>query len=266
MKRILINALFLLIIFITGCGQQAVVLHKQDSCLYKNFTVALSKKVKSLNITMDSGKLQIYCWNKPEISCEVKHTVRDKKTAEQLQQLLKKFSIKTGIKNNICHISVDYNGSIKNTDVFASEIKLTIPQQINSIDLTQEQGDFIMEDKFEGNIHAKMRTVNSELKALYGSLSVDCQKGNVRLDSGKLTGDSDVKTETGNIYIKTECADRSDYSFQTGTGNIELAFPATAGIKLDALGTISHNQFTGSEGDIKVIANTKIGKISVNGY
>lgn len=267
MKRLTKYILFLIItILFTGCGQQAVTLHKQDSYQYKNSTIELNKKVKSLNISVDSGKLQIFCWDKPEISCEIKHTVRDKKTDEQLQKLLNKFSVKSTVKDNTFYISVDYGGKIKNSNDILSEIKLTIPRRINSIELVQQQGSFVVEDKFEGSIKAELEAASAEIKALYGSMSVRCENGNVRLNSGRLTGASEVKIENGNIYIKAECEDKSVYSFETGTGNIELTFPVTAAISLDTEGTISHNQFTGSEGDIKVRANTKFGKMSINGY
>ncbi len=267
MKRLTIYILFLLTaILFTGCGRQAVTPHKQSSYQYKNSTIELNKKVKSLDISVDSGELRIFCWDKPEISCEIKHTVRDKKTDEQLQKLLNKFSVKSTVEDNTCHISVDYDGNIKNSNDIFSEIKLTIPRRINSIELVQEQGSFVVEDKFEGSIKAKLEAASAEIKVLYGSMSVHCENGNVRLNSGRLTGASDVKIEKGNIYVKAECQSKSVYSFETVTGNIDLTFPVTSAISLDAVGTISHNQFTGSEGDIKVKSSTKFGKLSINGY
>ncbi len=267
MKRLTVYFLFLFItILLAGCGRQAVALHKQGTYQYKNSTIELSKKVRKLDISVDSGKLQIFCWDKPEITCEIKHTVRDKKTDEQLQKLLNKFSVKSTVKDNICYISVDYDGNIKNSNDIFSEVKLTIPRRINSIELVQEQGSLVVEDKFEGSIKAELEAASAEIKALYGSMLIHCENGNFRLNSGRLTRASEVKIEKGNIYVKAECEGKSTHSFETRTGNIELTFPVTAAISLDTAGTISHNQFTGSEGDIKVNASTKFGKLSINGY
>lgn len=263
--RRLIFVIFILAFLITGCEQRAVTLHKQDSFQFKNSKIELTKKVRSLDITVDSGKLQVYCWDMPFISCELKQTVRDNKTEDELEKLLDKFSVETEIKDNTCFISVNYNKRIDNPDDILSEIKLTIPRRINQIKLEQDQGSFIVEDKFQGSITANIRKGNTELKALYGNVNLNCTKGNFRLGSGKLTG-SNIKIESGNISLKAECQNKSDYIFETETGNIELCFPVQSDICIDAFGTVSHNQFTGVDGGTTIKASTKIGKISVNGY
>ena len=168
-------------------------------------------------------------------------------------------------QDNTCYISANYNKRIDNPDDILSEIKLTIPRRINVIKLEQDQGSFIVEDKFEGSITANIRKGNTELKALYGNVNLNCTRGNFRLGSGKLTG-SNIKIESGNISLKAQCQNKSDYIFETETGNIELYFPVQSDICIDAFGTVSHNQFAGVDGNTTIKASTKIGKISVNGY
>ncbi|MDF2988688.1 MAG: hypothetical protein K0R50_4198 [Eubacterium sp.] len=258
--------LLILTILITGCGQQSDELHKQSVFQYKNSTLELTKKVKTLSIKVDSANLQIYCWDNPEIKYEIKHTVRDKKSDEQLEKLLEKFSIETNVKDNVCTIIVNYNGKIKNTQDILSQIKLTIPRRIKSMIITQEQGIFTVEDKYEGNINAELNSVNSEIKSMCGVLVLKCKNGNARLNSGELSNGSEVNVETGNIYIKAQCKDMSKYLFKTDTGNVDLTFPVASNIKLDLFGTITNNQFTGMDGSIDIIASTNIGKISVDGY
>ncbi len=266
MKRILIYISIIFTILISGCGQQSVAIHKQGSYQFGNLQIKLTKEVRTLKVSIDSGTLQIYCWDKPVINVKTKHTVRDNKTVEQLQKLLENFKVETSIKEGTCHIAVNYSGNIKNPKDVLSEIELTIPRRINSLEISQEQGNFIMQDFFEGNINASLNAVSTEIKSLSGGLVLHCSKGNVHLNSGKLTGGSEIKVDAGNLYIKTECQKKCNYSFETETGNIELAFPKAAGLTLDVFGTIAHNQFTGSEGDINVKVSSKFGKISINGY
>ncbi len=266
MKRILICISIIFTILISGCGQQSVTIHKQGSYQFGNSQIKLTKEVRTLNVSIDSGTLQIYCWDKPDISVKTKHTVRDNKTVEQLQKLLENFKVDTRIEEGTCYIDVNYSGNIKNSKDVLSEIELTIPRRINSLEISQDQGDFILQDFFEGNINATLKAVNTEIKSLSGGLILHCVKGNVHLNSGKLAGGSQVKVDAGNLYIKTECQKKCDYSFETETGNIDLTFPKAAGLALDIYGTISHNQFTGSEGDINVKVSSKFGKISINAY
>jgi len=266
MKRFFTLLLIGISILISGCGGQAETAHRQDSIKYDNSTLELTKKIKTLNISVDSGKLQIFCWDNPNISSEIKYTARAHKSQEQLQKLLGRFTLEAGIKDSTCNIYVKYNGKIKNSEDVYSDIKLTIPRWIKDIKLEQSRGSFILEDKYEGNIQARLDSVNTEIRALYGALSLECGKGNVRLDSGRLSDGSAVRLQSGNIYIKNECGSKAGYSFETGTGNINLNFPAAGSICLNAVGTIANNQFTGLEGDIMVNAEAKIGKISVNGY
>lgn len=265
MKRILVYISFIFAILISGCGQQSDSIHKHSSYRLGNSEIELTKKVRTLKVSIDSGILQIYCWDKPNISVKTKHTVRDNKTEEQLQKLLEKFNVETSVNEGICYISVNYSGKIKNSKDILSEIELIIPRRINSLEISQDKGNFIVQDYFEGNINASLNTVNTEIKSLCGGLIIHCKKGNVHLNSGKLAGGSEIKVDAGNLYIKTECQRKSNYSFETETGNIELTFPKATELTLDAFGTISHNQFTGSEGDINVKAISKLGKISVNG-
>ncbi len=267
MKRLIAFMLFIILIFlISGCGGKAATVHKAQASQYKNSSVELPKEVKSININIDSGSLQIFCWDKQEIKFEVKHTARDNRTDEELEKLLKRYSIDSGIKDGTFVLSVDYDGKIKNPKDFFSDVKLTVPRKIKNIALTQDTGDFTLEDRFQGNITAELGSVNSEIKDMEGKLDLKCRKGNVRLNSGKLSDGSGVAVNSGNIYVKTECHNMSKYSFQTQTGNVELNFPVSSAILLDAFGSVQNNQFEGVDGDILINAGTKAGKISVNGY
>lgn len=258
--------LIILILSISGCGSGAAAVHKAQASQYKNFSADIAKNIKSMDINIDSGNLQVFCWDKQEIKFEVKHTLRDTKTADELEKLLKKYSIHTETKANTFIFSVTYNGKIKNPDDFFSDVKLTIPRRIKDIVLIQDNGNFTLEDRFSGNITSEMDSVNSEIKDMEGKLILKCREGNLRFDSGKLLNGSDVNINSGNIYVKAECRNLSEYSFQTQKGNVDLSFPVSSGILLDAFGTVLNNQFSGVDGDIKVKVRTKIGKISVNGY
>lgn len=268
MKRIILYILILLIIIpiISGCGSKETELAKHQAFAYKNSTVKVTKDVKTIDINIDSGNLKIFSWDKEEIKYEAKHIVRDNKTDDQLDNMLKKYSIVSDVKDKIYKISVGYDGKITNAQDFVTDIELTIPRYIKKINISQQLGSIIVEDKIEGDIVAKLDSASTEIKSINGQLVLKGDSGNVRVNSGKLTNNSSIDISAGNIFVKAECQEQSKYSFQTVKGNIELIFPIDSNILIDSFGTVKNNQFTGVEGNINIKASTKMGKISVNGY
>lgn len=267
MSRLNCYIIIILALILTGCGSdKATVIPKHGASQYKNSTIEITKGIDTININVDSGNLQIYCGDKKEIGFEVKHTIIDNKTNEELEKLLKKFSITSNEKKNTLFFNVDYKDKIKGTQSIFTDIKLTISRRIKKINLTQQFGSLTIEDKYEGNIAANLESVNSEIKAMEGQLVFECDKGNIRLNSGKLLNGSLVHISEGNITVKAECFEQSTYSFKTVKGNIDLNFPVSSSILLESFGTVKNNQFTGIQGNIEIVTSTKMGKISVNGY
>jgi len=266
MKRISLLIFVILIILFAGCGNKETTDVKHEVCKYNNSSINLAKGTYYVNINIDSANLQIYCWDKKEIKYEVKHIIRDNKPIEELGELLNKYSIKSETKENTLFFSVNYDGKIKNSEDIYSDVKLTIPRKIKTVNITQQLGNLIVEDKYTGNIDAELDSVNSEIKSLKGQLLLECNKGNLRLNSGRLSRNSSVKINKGNIYIKAQCQEQSQYSFETETGNIELNLPIDSNILLQSFGRVKYNQFTGIEGDIHIETSAKTGEISVNGY
>ncbi len=266
MRRIFPFIIFILLIFITGCGDKSPAVSKSEAFKYNDSSIDLSRETKTLNITIDSGNLQIYCWDKKNIESEVKHIVRDNKEREELEELLNKYSIKAEEKEGTLHLIVDYDGRIKNFQDVYSDLKLTIPKQIKKINIFQKNGSLILNDKFEGNIEAKLESVNTEIKSMKGQLLYECVNGNLRFNSGKLSDQSLIDISSGNIYLKAECQEKSKYSFNTENGNIDLYFPIDSKVSIESSGTVTNNQFNGVEGNIEIEVATIMGKISVNGY
>ncbi|AEY65730.1 hypothetical protein [Clostridium sp. BNL1100] len=266
MKRIPLCLVMAAFIILSSCGSDNTVFPKHSTYSYNNGSVKVNKSIKTLNINIDSGNLQIYCWDNDEIKYEAKHVVRGNKSDEALQKLLKKYSIKSSQKEKTTFITVSYAGKIKKPQDFYSEIKLTVPRTIKNISIKQDVGSILIEDKFEGDITGDVDSANTEIKAMNGKLIWKCDTGNFRLDSGKLLRDSTINITAGNISSNAECQDNSQYVFKTGAGNVELSFPKDSDVTVDSYGTLQNNQFTGIDGSIKIKASTDMGKISINGY
>ena len=266
MKRIILYILLFLLIIVSGCVEEKAVIPKHGASMYDDLSINLSKTTKTLDLSIDSGNLQIYCWDKKVVKVEAKHTIRDSKTNEELEELLKKYTIIPEEKDNTLFFKVEYDGTIENPQDIYTDIKLTIPKQINVLNISHQFGSIIIRDRFEGDIIADLDYVNSEIKSFKGQLIYECDNGNLRVNSGKLSNQSYVDINSGNIYIKAQCPEKSKYFFKTRAGNIDLYFPVDSNIKLNSTGTVNNNQFVENEGDIEVEAFAKMGNISLNGY
>lgn len=266
MKHISLYILIFCMFLVGGCGDKDIVTIKHGVSQYKNSTIEINKAINDVDITIDSGKLKIYLWDKMEIKFVAKHTIRGSKTIEELEKQLDRYSIMSEKQGKVFLFKVDYKGKIIDPQDIYTDIELTIPRRIKKINISEQFGSLTVEDKFEGDIVAKLDSVNSEIKMLKGKLVYEGKSGNLRLNSGRLLNGSCVEINSGNIYIKTECQEKSKYLFQTETGNIELNFPISSKVLLESFGTVQNNQFAGMEGNIEVKTSTNMGKISVNGY
>lgn len=266
MKRNILFVVIILLIFVCGCGDKYKAISKHAATTYKNSSFEIARGVNTLNINLDSGNLQIYCWDNKEIQMELKHAVVDFKTIEGLEKLLKEFDVTNEERKNAFMLSVEYRNKIAKNQNIYSDLKITIPKRIKNLNITQKSGSLAIEDKYEGNLTAQLDEVNSEIKSMKGQLKLKCKNGNVRLNSGKLQNRSYADVDAGNIFIKTECQQKSNYLFKTNAGNVDLNFPVSSDILVQSLGTILNNQFSGMEGTIKIETSTKMGKISVNRY
>lgn len=266
MKRIIIYILIFLIIITCGCADKKTVIPKHGTSIYNDSSINLSRDTKTLDINIDSGNLQVFCWDKKNIKVETKHTVRDNKTNEELEELLKKYTLVSKEKENTLFFTDAYDGTIKDPQDIYSDIKLTIPKKIKILKISQKYGSIIIRDKFEGDIEANLDYVNSEIKSLKGQLLYKCEDGNLRVSSSSLLGNSSVNINSGNIYVKAQCQKKSNYSFKTKNGNIELLFPTNSNIKLNNTGIVKKNAFQETDGDINVEADAVIGEISIDMY
>jgi hypothetical protein len=214
-----------MLILFTGCEGDNTAIPKHGASMYDDSSVVLNRGTKTLDITIDSGYLQIYCWDKKNIKLETKHNIRGNKTDEELEELLKNYSIMSKEEDSTLFFTVDYDGTIKKPQDIYTDIKLTIPKQIKKLNISQQYGKIIIRDKFEGNIEADLDYVNSEIKSLKGQLLYECDNGNLRLNSAKLLNQSFANINSGNIFVKAKCQEKSNYSFKTKSGNIDTGFP-----------------------------------------
>lgn len=249
-----------------GCSSQQEVFPKHSVYKYGDKSIEITKEIKSINLTIDSGNVQIYCWDKNEIRYEAKHTARGNKTEESLQKLLRRYRITAQKIDSELKLNIAYDGKINNAQDFYTDLKVTIPRRVKTLDIHQQIGTLRVEDKIEGQLLLKMDSVNCEIGDLKGLIKVNNESGNVRLNSGKIADGSTIDVKIGNIYIKAECENESKYSFATDVGNIELNFPVSSTISLKSYGSVEHNQFAGIDGNIHIDTSTRMGKITVNGY
>ena len=255
----------LIIVCTTACSQENEKLSKQETTDYKSDVIKLDRGTSTLNIELDTSNLQIFTSDNKVISYDVKYVIRAAKSTEERKKMLDKFKQECTQSNSNVNFSLNYSGRRKSMDIF-TEVKLNIPRQITQLNINQKSGTLKLKDRFIGALVVDSDNINSEINELDGLIKYTGNSGNVRVDCAKLYGETNIALYKGNISFKGSVKKGAPYSFKTDKGNINLNFPLDSDIEINSYGTVSHNQFSGKKGEVKVDVSTKMGQISIDGY
>ena len=255
----------ILIVCTTACSQENEKITKQEATSYKSDVLKLDKGTSTLNIELDTSNLQIFASESKEISYDVKYVVRAAKKTDEINKMLDKFELQCDQKNKVVNFSVKYSGRSNKKDIF-TQVILKIPSQITQLNISHKNGELRLNDRFIGALVVDSDSVNCEINELDGLIDYTGESGGIRVDCAKLYGESNIALHEGNIYFKGDVKKGVAYSFLTDKGNISLNFPLDADLDINSYGTVSHNQFSGKKGEVKVKVAAKIGQIKIDGY
>ena len=256
----------LIIVCTTACSQENEKLSKQETTDYKSDVIKLDRGTSTLNIDLDTSNIQIYASSESKVlSYEIKYVVRAAKSTDERKKMLGNFKQECTQNNRNVNFSLNYYGRSKSMDIF-TEIKLNIPRQITQLNVKQKSGTLKLNDRFIGALVVDSDDLNSEINELEGLINYTGNSGNVRVDCAKLYGETNITLNKGNISFKGSVKKGAPYRFETDKGNINLNFPLDADLEINSYGTVSHNQFSGKKGEVKVDVSTKMGQISIDGY
>ncbi|HEX3029952.1 MAG TPA: hypothetical protein VHT34_11770 [Clostridia bacterium] len=262
--RIAASVILISMFLITGCSEVEIG-PKRQATEYSEKLFELDKSLE-LSFESDSGNIEFYSWGKKQIKFEITKLIRGIGTTEELQDKLANFVIQTSSKDSSIYFSSRYKGRINNPADKSTDVKIYLPKKVKSISLALDVGKVNFYDDIACNLDIKMDMANIDINRFEGKINLKGDMGNLRIGGGRLSGESTVDVNMGNIDIKSIYDVNGNSSFSTKLGNILLQFSKKSRISIESIGDLKQNDFINSKYLSKVRVESGMGKIEIKEY
>jgi hypothetical protein len=260
----------LLFILLTSCTNEGSLdLGPKKEVSSYSSKVYKAQKNSNLDVYCDFGNVYIYCWDNDEIKFDVKKKVRGIGDKSKLEKKLNDFKIETESSNNFTSFSSKYEGKIKDAVDKSIDVNIYVPRIMGDIYMKLDTGIIKINDNIKCNLKTDVNMANTEIAGLEGKVHVLAQMGNIRINSGKILKESNIKLGQGNINIKADFNDVGNGQLETGVGNIELQVERNSRVEFETVGDVEINEFKDAIREVttgKIKLNTSMGKISIRKY
>ncbi len=220
----------------------------------------------ALNLSCDSGNIEVYAWESSEIKFEVTKRVRGVLKKEVLSEKLKNFDIEINKDESKIFFRSEYVGKDKNPIDRSIDLIIYLPKSVDVLNLKLDIGNIKFHDDLKGILNADINMANMEINKFDGVVNIKGDVGNVRISNGKIEGESSIIKNIGSISVKAEFKEEGKYLFKTGTGNIDLILPDNSQIAFESIGELEINEFSDSDYPTKAHVETSMGKIAIKKY
>ncbi|HHW30864.1 MAG TPA: hypothetical protein GXX20_04195 [Clostridiaceae bacterium] len=264
--RVIIPLLAAIALFVSGCGSDNVVLGpKRGVEEYIEDTIPV-KGLANLDVSIESGNLEVYTWDKDEVKLEITKRIRGQEDEEALKKKLGDFSIDINKDENVVSVQAAYKGSTKNPVDISTDIRMYIPKKAASFDCNVKVGQIKFFDDIRCNLNFLIDRANVSINRMIGKLSLNADMCDLKVSEGRMLEGSNVKINMGNIYVKSEFGDEGTYFFDTGMGSLEVNLPDGSPVTIECVGSLEVNEFPETGHDTKVSLRSGMGKIAVRKY
>lgn len=254
MKNILLGT-------ILGAG---LVMPIKAADVENNITTFPAKGIAGVDIRTNSALIYVEGSNNADIRveqlpdnarvCDVTMKVADGRLLLQALDKAGKFkNVKTGFRVQL-PAGIPVNARANSNDVTLLNLAAHVEARTNS-------GDLLLRE-ITGAIEAKTNSGDMQLRDIKGPVDAKTTSGDIKLEN--LSGSLSVITDSGNIEGNIKAPEKA-VILKTTSGDIEVTFPETAQIAVDA-GTTSgkaKTDFPGKTG-LPVTARTVSGDILIN--
>jgi hypothetical protein len=262
-QRIFVACLFWCILLFSGCASEKATLESKREVSGYSTQMKMLDQPFTLELSNQSGNIQIYVWNKKEICFEITKKIVGVEEEETLKKKLENFKVKLSQERGNVVFTTNYQGSLKGIVDKSCDLVVYIPKKIDGIHCKLDSGSIKIRDKIKCNLNLEMNRVNVETDLFQGKINVLGNCGNVCIQNGELTNGSSVKLNRGNIEMKGGFDDFGEYSLETDVGNIDLKLSAPSEICFQCIGDMIENVFPDGNFPTKVHVKSGMGKISI---
>jgi len=263
--RLFLLVLVFFAVIITGCSGAASFEPKKVVSSYNEESIEVEYPLY-IDITGDSGNINIFSWDRDEVKFEITKKLRGIQSKEELAKMLEDFEITAEKRGKKIVFNSEYKGKIKNPSNKSVDLRVYIPKKVDSIDIKLDTGIIKFFDDVRSEINLNVDSVNVDINKLIGKVIMVADMGNLRISGGMLKSGSSVKTNFGNISVKTELEETGEYYFGTNIGSIDLSLPEGTEFDVEAKGSIRSNEFEQCFSGAKIKLESKMGDISLTRY
>jgi hypothetical protein len=265
-RVIIVPLLIVLALILSCCASRNVVLGpKRGVEEFLEETIPVSD-IPSFYVSIDSGNLEVYSWDKNEVKLEITKRIRGPEEEELLKEKLGDFIIDIKEEENKVSVKAAYKGSFKSPVDRSTDITMYIPKKTGFFDCNVKVGQIKFFDDIRCNLNFVIDMANVDINRLIGKLTLKADICDLKVSGGRLFEDSSVKINMGNIYVKSEFVDEGFYSFDTGMGSLEVNLPDGSLVSFECLGSLEVNEFGDVRHDARVSLRSGMGKIAVRKY
>lgn len=254
----------MLCIFAGGCHASAYAPLKEISS-YSEKSIQTARSC-GLDMRVDAASIEIYTWDEARMKFEITKKVRGISKDANLEMYFNRFNINIESKDK----NVIFESAYKNTFRKKAEgylgLRIYIPRKTGSISCQLDDGSITIFDDVKSNICMKLGAANADIRRLKGCADITCRKGNISIGSGRLGGETSIRTENGSIKIKSEFDEAGSYIFEANRGNIDIMAPEQTKLTFQTAGPVDSNDFMTGEYDVRAKVTAKLGRISIKKY
>jgi PBP1b-binding outer membrane lipoprotein LpoB len=254
-----------LCLILYGCASDTAGFKPKREVVSYDEKILNTDQFPSLDLTNNSGNIEIYSWDRREIKFEIKKRIRGMGSEEILKKDLDGFRIEFKQENDDFYFISSYNGPIKSQIDRAIDLNVTIPKDIKSISCQLDVGKIKIHDDIKCELKFKINMANIDINRFDGIINLKADMSDLRISGGRLKDGSNIKINMGNIQVKAELEEGS-YNFDTNMGNIDLSFPSESDINLETIGTVEQNEFISSSNLVFLRVRSGMGKIAIKKY
>ncbi|NLD45586.1 MAG: hypothetical protein GX660_00100 [Clostridiaceae bacterium] len=221
---------------------------------------------QGLEVSCEAGKIEVFTWDKRMIKFEITKKIRGCGEKSTLEEKINDFDIEIKEKESKIFFKSVFSSKSKKYLEGSTNMTVYIPKNRCVLNWKQNTGNIRFLDEIKGVLDFDLSSANLEINKLDGIISVKGDSGNVRISNGRISGQSSIVKNYGNIKVKAEFDENGDYEFKTGVGNIDLSLPGNSQLSVESVGALEINEFYSPSNPAKVRISSSMGSLSARKY
>lgn len=267
MRSIILFQLFILqLLILSACTDTKVEAgSKVEVSAYEERTIEV-KAPQVLEVSCEAGNIDVFTWDKKLAKFEITKKIRGCIEKNTLKEKINDFDIEIKEKQNKVFFKSTFKSRDKNYLEGSTNITVYLPKNLYGLNWKQNSGNIRFLDEIKGVLDFDLKSANLEINKMDGIINVKGDQGNVRISGGRISGQSAICQNYGNIKVKAELEEGGKYELKTEVGNIDLYLPEDSQVSVESVGTLEINEFYSPSDPAQVRISSSMGNLSVRKY